>query len=107
MRAVLMGAPIPPQEGFYNIDHPELEGVECQIQHGNQAGVIALGTLAVGVIIGPDGLPRMLVQSKHSDGAGLVAVLRMEEFVTLAECFGGASRKAAAIAAAAGHGGRA
>jgi hypothetical protein len=104
---VIVAKPIPPQEGFYNIDHPELEGVECQVQHGNAAGVTAQGSVAVGVIVGPDCQPRILFQTKHADGASLIAVMTAEDFFVLASCMADASGKAGKIGLAAELGGQA
>jgi hypothetical protein len=102
-----MGAPIPPQAGFYNVDHPELEGLECQVQRGNQAGVPDPGLVGVGVIIGPDGQPRVLLQMKHADGESLISVLRVDEFFVLAGCMAEVAGKAGDIARRAQMGGRA
>jgi hypothetical protein len=74
--------PAPP--GYFNIDAPSLTGIAVQVQHGGGMGTDKLGTIGVGVIIYPNGTPRMSVQVKHADGTSLGVTMNRTEFLELA-----------------------
>jgi hypothetical protein len=93
-------------EGSFHIHNPEMEGVQCEIQHGVNSGDFTKvhGVLGVGVAIQPmTGEPRIIMQMKHADGRSMTAVLTFLDLNSFSECLLDANRKCIEIAVNAGR----
>lgn len=88
-------------DGFVHFARSHLQGVNCEVHHGDGGGDAGSESCGVGVIIMPTGQPRVVVQVKHIDGSSLTAVLLKFDAEVLIECLEEARDKADALAEAA------
>lgn len=82
---------------------PNLEGIVCEVQHTIQTGkpfTTEPGLWGVGVVTLPTGQPRLVIQTKHADGASLSVTLKASEAQLAVECLVDAINEANRIAAA-------
>jgi hypothetical protein len=83
---------------------PEMEGVECEVQHSVRSGkgfCPTPGLCGVGVVTLPTGQPRVVLQIKHSDGTSLSATLTQSIGLAILECIADGMAEAQRIAEAA------
>lgn len=75
-------------EKDFLVDRPTIELIDCEVQKPVGSGELELrlGTLGAGVIMQPNGNPRILVDIRHPDGTALAAILNsdhLREFVAI------------------------
>lgn len=72
---------------------PDMDGLICEVQHSARSGKpvsVEHGLCGYGVVIMPNGQPKVLLQVKHADGTSLSVPLQIADAATLLECLTGA-----------------
>lgn len=85
------------QPGDSSVQRPELEGIQCSVQHPVISGHLStteLGLLGAGVVVQADGSAAVMVQMKHADGTSLGVLLGPGEYAAFAEVYLGMGRQA-------------
>lgn len=86
------------------LDAPLLNGIELEVQHPTAGGEMTddLGSIGFGVILMPNGQPRVVGQIKHADGTSLCLTLLKPHMTTLRKILATCDAEAELIAATAG-----
>lgn len=67
------------------VDRPTIEVIDVEVQHPVRSGALAtdLGTVGVGIIMQPNGAPRILMDVRHPDDTALSIVLNGDALAEL------------------------
>ena len=79
------------------IDRPMIDLIDVEVQHPTRSGDLEtrLGTIGAGVVMQPNGNPRILLDVRHPDDTALAVILNGEALHTLIQILFDANNAAA------------